>query len=310
MTDENFLAGHTSGLEISPVAPPKSVVIFDRKVFVALPWYKNVHPATAFSVSQLLDKRRTSAAMSMGDAFLPHTRNSLADAFLGTDCDYMLSVDDDMILPCAQAKWFKGFTGFDWMPDEFAGLNSIDRLMSHKKSVVGALYFGRYKHGPPVFAEGAQPDMAREARQAPVDKIFKTNWIGTGCILIHRKVFEDIEKRFPRLARGSDGKGGQWFTSSEHSLLDDVDRVRQMLSKGPMDGQKALKAYEILEGAVAKAKQVSGLAVGEDVIFSRRAREAGHDVFVDFGLVCGHVGYCCYGPKNTFTRPDEKKRSI
>lgn len=302
MTEENFFAGHTAGLPATATSIPKQVAIFDKKVFVALPWYKNCHPATAFSVSQILDKRRTSSAMSMGDAFIQHTRNSLADAFLRTECEYMLSVDDDMIIPCGQAKWFKGFTGFNWMPDEFAGLNTLDRLVSHKKSVVGALYFGRWSGGSPVFSEGANPDIAKEARKAPIDKLVKTNWVGTGCILVSRQVFLDIEKRFPRLARGTDGRGGNWFTSSEHGLLESVDMCREMLSKGPMDGSKALKAYEILEGASAKARQSSGLSVGEDVIFSRRAREAGHEVFVDFGLLAGHSGFCVYGPKNTFPR--------
>jgi hypothetical protein len=84
--------------------------------------------------------------------------------------------------------------------------------------------------------------------------------------------------------------------------MESLDRMREMLSKGPMDGQKALRAYEMAEGMAAKSRQSSGLGVGEDVIFCRRAREAGHDVFVDLGLVAGHVGYCCYGPKNTTPR--------
>lgn len=38
---------------------------------------------------------------------------------------------------------------------------------------------------------------------------------------------------------------------------------------------------------------------GEDVAFCARAREAGHEVFVDTGLQCLHVGWACYGAHNT-----------
>lgn len=296
------IADHTSGLPVMSVPAPKTIALFDKKIFCSLISMKQTHPATAFCFAQLLDKRRTASTLCFGDSFVAHSRNSIADAFLKTDCEYLFSLDDDTLVPFGFGAWYKAYTTWNWMPDEFASLNTLDRLMSHKKSVVGALYFGRHHFGPPVFSEGGNPDMAKESRKAPADKILKTNWVGTGAILIHRQVFLDIEKRFPRLERDSEGNKGQWFTSSEHGLMESLDRMRDMLSKGPMDGNKALKAYEMAEGMVAKARQSSGLGVGEDVIFCRRAREAGHEVFVDFGLVAGHVGYQCYGPRNTFPR--------
>ena len=299
------IAEHTTGLPVLPVTPPKSVTIFDKKIFCSLISMKQTHPATAFVYAQLLDKRRTSSTLCFGDSFVAHSRNSIADAFLKTDCEYLFSLDDDMIVPfgAGSGDWYRAYTTWDWYPDPFANFNTLDRLVSHRKSVVGALYFGRYRYGPPVFAEGGQVEMAKLARQAPADRILKTNWVGTGAILIHRQVFLDIEKKFPRLARGIDGKGGQWFTSSEHGIMDDLNRMRDMLGSGPMDGQKAFKAYEMVEGALLKARQQSNLGVGEDVVFSRRARECGHDVYVDFGLVAGHIGYQCYGPRNTINRP-------
>lgn len=305
MTPEIEIADHTTGLPVLGVAPPRTVNIFDKKIFCSLISMKQTHPATAFAFAQLLDKRRTSSTLCFGDSFVAHSRNSIADAFLKTDCEYLFTLDDDMIVPfgAGGGDWFRAYTTWDWYPDPFAGLNTLDRLVSHRKSVVGALYFGRYRYGPPVFSEGASADIAKLARKAPEDRIIKTNWVGTGALLIHRQVFIDIEKKYPRLARGLDGKGGQWFTSSEHSVMEDIDKMRAMLGNGPLDGAKAMKAYEMAEGIALKARQSTGLGVGEDVIFCRRAREAGHDVFVDFGLVAGHVGYCCYGPRNTTPRP-------
>jgi hypothetical protein len=38
------------------------------------------------------------------------------------------------------------------------------------------------------------------------------------------------------------------------------------------------------------------LGSGEDVSFCLRAAAAGHQPHVDMGLVCGHIGYQCFGP--------------
>jgi len=175
--------------------------------------------------------------------------------------------------------------------------------MSHGKTLVGALYFARHKHGPPVYGEGALPEEARYARSGPHDLAKPTRWVGTGCLLSHRSVFEDIEKRFPRLARGADKKGGNWFTSTEASLLQRVEAVYAGLSSGPLTGDHAYKALTGLTEALAAAKAENPLGCGEDVSFCSRAAAAGHVPHVDMGLICGHLGNCVYGPGNTSIKP-------
>lgn len=286
------------GLPITPVFPATTIRTFSKKVLVVLPWQKHVSPITAFCVSQLIDRRRTATVLNFGDAFVAHSRNSCADVFLQSDCDYMLTIDDDMIVPFGSAQWFNAHTGFN-LPEPFASLNAIDRLMDSGKTLIGALYFGRHPKGPPVYNEGAANLAEAEyARKAPMNVVKPTKWVGTGCMLVHRQVFTDIEARFPRIARGADKKGGQWFTSSEVSLLDQLDRAREALS-GNLSGESAYKALTLLEAAAATARQENGLGCGEDVSFCRRAAAAGHQPFLDMGLVCGHIGHCVYGPKNT-----------
>lgn len=281
------------------VTPPATVRLFQKKVLIALPWYKSVSPITAFCVVQLADKRRTSTALNFDDAFVVHSRNSIADYFLKSDNEWLLSIDDDMVVPFGHAEWFRTFTGWSEFPEKFAALNSLDRLMSHGKTLVGATYFGRHWHGVPVFGEGNNPTVAAEIRKGPVDECRPTRWVGTGCLLVHRTVFEDIEKKFPNLARGADKKRGQWFTSSEHVAMDAIRRTREMLATGPMTGEKSVKALEMLIGAESDARAKASLGQGEDVTFCKRAFEAGHQPYVDFGLVCGHIGSACYGPFNT-----------
>jgi hypothetical protein len=226
----------------------------------------------------------------------------LADLFLASKADWQLSIDDDMIVPFGNAPWFNAYTGFD-LPEPFASFSTIDRLLSHKKTLVGALYFGRSHNGPPLYCEGAnQPIEAEYARKAPHNVCKPTRWVATGCLMIHRSVYEDIEKKFPRLRRGASGKGGNWFSTSEHSAMDCIDAVREYLSVGPMTGEKALRAFEMLETGSALAKHNSTLGMGEDVQFCVRARDSGHTPYVDMGLIAGHIGNRVYGPKNTEPR--------
>lgn len=282
----------SAGLEPLVVHPSKTVNLLQKKVLVAMPWYKSTHPITSFCVSQILDRRRTAAALSCGDAFLVHARNKIVDYFLGTDLDFLLTIDDDMVVPFANSKFFREYTGWSEFPDPFASFHALDRLLASGKKLIGATYFGKHMKASPVFAEG--PKLVDEIKKGPRDEVRPTNWCGTGCLLIHRDVCLGIEKRFPDLSRGADGKGFQGFTSSEHHAMDVIRKTKEMLSVGPMDGQKAVRAFQMLIDGEVKAKSQSGLGVGEDVIFCRRAAEAGFQPHVDLGLWCGHLGTACY----------------
>ena len=61
-----------------------------------------------------------------------------------------------------------------------------------------------------------------------------------------------------------------------------------------MTGEKAMKAYEMLEAAATDARTSSTLGMGEDVQFCIRAAQAGHQPHVDFALRCGHIGWKIY----------------
>lgn len=295
--DEEFNSDPTVGIDQVAVPPsPASVVFLKKKVMLALPWGKSTHPITSFCVAQLMDRRRTTTALNFGDAFVAHSRNSIVDLFLKSDSEHLLMIDDDMLVPFGHAEWYRAHTGWN-LPEKFASLNTLDRLLSHDKTLIGALYFGRHSKGNPTYGEGPREREAVLAR-APYDEIKPTRWIGTGCLLAHRTVFEDIEKHFPRLGRGADGKGGQWFSSSEHNAMEAIDRTRKFLSEGAMTAEKAVKAYQMLEAAAVDARTTSTLGIGEDVQLCTRAKAAGHQPYVDMGLLAGHLGTICYPIRN------------
>lgn len=280
-------------------APFQTVNVAAKKVMLTMPWMKHTNPQTAFTVMGLFDRRRCGRLLNFGDAFVAHTRNTCADLFLKTDLEWMLTVDDDMVVPFGDARWFNAHTNFA-LPPEFAGLNAMDRLLSHGKTLVGGLYFGRNRLGKPMYCEGANnPQEAEYARKAPHNTVKPTRWIGTGCLLIHRSVFEDIEKKFPRLSRRVDGMGGQWFSTGEHAIMEQLEQLRALMSSESMSAELAYKAHTMVEKICSASRTNSTLSMGEDVQFCVRARESGHQPYVDMGLLCGHIGQCVYGPRNT-----------
>lgn len=300
------ISDQTSGIPLIPVPRQTGIAAADvqrQKVMLALPFYKSTNPLTMFSLMQLYDKRRMSIALNFGDAFVAHSRNSCVDAFLASDMEWIFFADDDVIFPCGNARWYNSVTGFA-LPERFAGFHAIDRLLSHGKTLCGGLYWGRSAQGKAMYAEGCnQPVEAEYARKGPYDIVKVTRWVATGCLLAHRSVFEDIGKKFPRLAHQIGTKGGNWFSSSEHNLCEVVDQTRAMLANGPMDGNKAMRAYEILERGAAEARKESSLGSGEDVTMCRRAAAAGHAPHIDMGLICGHVSSSTvYGAGNTFPK--------
>lgn len=236
--------------------------------------------------------------MVHGDAFVAHSRNRIVDAFLKSDHEYLFFIDDDMLVPFGDAKWFRAHFGHD-IPEQFAGFHAVDRLLSHKKTLIGGLYFGRNPTGAPMYGEALNPEEAALARRAPMDVVKETRWVATGCMLIHRSVFLDIEEKFPRLARGRDGTGSQCFSTSEHRLFADVENTTKLMENGPMTAEKCVKTYGMLIQALAEARRNSSLGMGEDVQFCIRAAQAGHQPYVDMGLVCGHIGSHVWGPHNT-----------
>jgi hypothetical protein len=283
-----------SAIESEP--PPHTgfeVNLGGSKLALLLPWYRSANPFTALSVLGMFDRKQMRCLMAHGDAFISHTRNRLAQLFLGTECEWGLMVDDDMVLPWGKPAWFKEATGFLRMPDSMAGLNTIQRLLSHGKTLVGALYMGKnFDDIRPMYAEGCS---IRETRDATVNGTAErgcipTKWVATGCLLIHRRVFEDISKKYPHL-------DGGWFSPSEHDLVNGVDSAMKALQLPGDQSARLMNALTILAECKARAEAVSKLGTGEDVIFSLRAAAAGHIPHVDTGLVLGHVGNYVFGPK-------------
>lgn len=269
-----------------------------RKVCMLLPWYKEVHPLTAFSVMGLIDRERTKIIMRFGDAFVIHTRNKLVDDFLKSPSEWSAWFDSDMLVPFGNAAWFRAYSGFD-LPDPYAGFHTLDRLLSHGKTIVSATYYGRWKHGRPIFAEAMNNAEFTDQIRKPSDRIIPTRWVGFGCVLVHRSVFLDIEKRYPHLARPDGKDGGNWFTPDGNDSRAVFADVRAILDNPNLSPEVSIiQAKEFLASSQKAMERAGGIGQGEDVAFCARAIKAGHQPFVDLGLVAGHMGHWVFGPNN------------
>jgi hypothetical protein len=285
-----------------------------KRVLLMLPWYKQTNPLTAFSLLALLNREKMGVAMEFGDAFIAHARNVLLDRLVSTGIEWGCMIDDDMIVPMGNAGWFKSKTGMD-IPDTFAGKHTLNQLLSHNKSLVGGLYFGRNSRGRAMYYEAlvANPAGEEENRYAhlgPREELRPVKWTATGCLLIHRQVALDIREQMPWLAPLHPTEPWQYFSNASDGLLKEFTTVRDETAKVHQEvlaGQRTLESVEKflgdtrrrLDEAMMSVQADNRLQSGEDAIFGIRAFKCGHQSYVDMSVVCAHVGGAIYGPHNT-----------
>lgn len=101
--------------------------------------------------------------LSLHGTWVAQSRISLVKQAINNGADYILFVDDDMVFP----------------PD------SIHRLLSHQREIVGVLYAYR---GPPFGQVGLLKDPSQESGLA------EATYLGTGLMMIHLSVFSRIEQ--------------------------------------------------------------------------------------------------------------------
>jgi hypothetical protein len=170
-----------------------------RDIFVGFPCYKTTNPVTAFAlIAMALDfgKDKIRFDMSIGDAMIYHSRNKIAQKFLETDAKWLLMIDDD-IIPCiGRPAWMRStVSNARTLPDAPLQRHVLQRLIGANKTLIGGAYFGRQKDAPIMCSDRSLEPKAR----AYQDEVAPVDWVATGCMLVHRKVFQDIEEKYPEL---------------------------------------------------------------------------------------------------------------
>lgn len=205
-----------------------------RKVFIAIPTYDGkLNIKTAYNLAQLMPRafqHGVSFHLShmSGCSLITMARNSLVNEFLKTDCTELLFIDSDVIVH-----------GDDILRLVAQGTN---------KDVVAGLYPRRatdkfFFLDIPRTEDG---DMIFDG------SMLKVNRVGTGFMLIKRRVFEKLRDEHP-----------EW----EYQAKENENAV-------------AFFDLAVMEGRY----------VGEDYLFCDRARKSGFECWVDVEISLPHIG--------------------
>lgn len=193
---------------LAPIVEMKDVWT-GKDVCLCLPWYKTTYPNTVFCIMAMWDKSRMRLQMRSDDSMITRSRNHLAKRFLETGCQWSIWFDDDMVFPFGHAGIYATMTNMRNVPDKFMAFNTIDRLISWNKSIVGGCYWDRRGSGKLIAGGGAAI-----LNPIPSDNLHAVNFVGTGCLAVNRQVFLDIAEKFPdTLHEDSLGNESGFFTN-------------------------------------------------------------------------------------------------
>lgn len=194
-------------------------------------------------------------------------RSMVASAFLKTKNEYLLMVDDDMIIPwgggAAMAQIVKTNGGGAYN-EEWGNVCGLSKIMSHgpDKGIVGGFYVSRgADRNPMVWDANVEP---KDMKAGNVSGLIPCRWLATGFMRIHRSVLERIAeeapKRWPEIVAPKNASPATNYTSFF------------------VNGRHH---------------------TGEDNAFVTRANQLGIQSYLDADIKCGHIGEYIYAPGQT-----------
>ncbi len=140
----------------------------NTKITIASLSNRGFRPETVKSLLELNCPYEKEIVIATQGYHIAENRNFIATQAIINKSDYLLMVDDDMIFP----------------PD------TLERLLTHRKDVVGVAYKPRNDkkdiHIPLDKTHIDNPDLPKE--------VFECEAVGTGVILINTKIFNFIDR--------------------------------------------------------------------------------------------------------------------
>lgn len=229
-------------------APYPQSIPQDQQIFLALPTY-GAQMTQPFTVA-LIETLQTTPFIGqidfvVNDSLVSRARNTLAARFLASKYQWMLFLDVDLL----------------FRPEHIARLWLHG--VKHNRKLVCGLY--ALKKLAPRFVcnwlAGEKPDE---------NGAVKVGESGTGCMLIHRSVFETMRDKMPQI---------EFTVDTNH----------------PSAGNKEWDFF-----AVGPYKYPSGLVryLSEDWMFCQRWRDLGGDVWADTKIQIKHMGVMVFPPES------------
>jgi len=220
-----------------------------------MPVYGGFHPHFVNSLLKLQAAPPCALELRsvVGDSLVSRARNRLANEFLASDCTHLLFLDTDLI----------------FSPEQ------IGRLVSHLPAVdiVAGLYPKKQRALAWVL------NMDDRFPDAEPSGLHRVRYVGTGCLLISRRVLETLRNMHPESAYG------------------------------PEAGEPFEVNYDFFPVGVKEFPDGARRYLSEDWYFCQNALEAGFPVWADTTVALKHCGDCVF-PIEDPTAVDTSEASV
>lgn len=219
----------------------------EKQFYVGLPCYgAQMTQPFAFSLIEALQKTPFLGELDaiVNDSLVSRARNTIAARFLDSKFNWLLFLDVDL----------------QFQVEHIARL-WLSATKDERKVVCGI--YAMKKLAPRFVAnwiKGEEPN---------ANGLVKVSESGTGCMVIHRSVFEAMKVAMPEIAYTTDANHASGGTRTEWDFF----------GVGPYKYKSGLVRY-----------------LSEDWMFCQRARDLGFDVWADTKIQIRHMGNMVYPP--------------
>lgn len=157
--------------------------ISNRKLGIGIPSNLMTLPTSFFDSFTMMDKSMGYVYLRSGVGDIAEMRNQIVKQALDSSCSHVIMLDTDQIYP----------------------VDTITRLLAHKKDIVGGKVHRRYPPFDPLLLRGAINSYESVTSWAK-DELIEVDATGTGCLLIATEVFKKLPYpwfRFRKLESGA-----------------------------------------------------------------------------------------------------------
>lgn len=197
-----------------------------KKFHILLPTNRDFAPVTAMSImgnwkaTLPAEIQKLLASMDLEqDTLIHRARNLLAMRFLASEDEWSFWMDSDMVASFGNPTWFARKTNSQKFDPNLLSQAAIIRLSSRGQTFVGATYsersYGSKVIAAPWFESTPDKALADKVKKGPRDEIVPVKWVGFGCAVVHRRVFEDILKKVPNVRSKKKEEPHDFFTAFE-----------------------------------------------------------------------------------------------
>lgn len=228
LLDINKISGCT---DITKIPNPSA----NRTLAVLIPHVGEVSTEWCLKFKNLVMPPGTQVFMSRGMP-IDVTRDAMVKSALDSGFEWIFFLDSDVILPD----------------------NALNNLFSHNQPLINGMYKAKKPGGFfwAVWMRVDTPD--KKEAFAPIatwkGRLISVDVVGTGCMLVHRSVFEKIREKYPNLPLFF------WAKDRDSKMLDQMNLPDPLMRE-----------------------------VSEDFYFCMLAKDCGFNVIVDTDVKCGHI---------------------